>query len=184
MRNLHIAGSMTRWAGRRANRFASSRSFTKHNSLESAVANGRHAPSHGTPRVSALQAAVAGAFIALPMLFAAAPARAVQCIVTDLGALGGTVSAASGINAAGQVVGYAFNAGNVNYRAFLWQSGSLQDLGTLGGTNSMAHGINDAGQVVGESFTSANAARRAFLGQPLCERGPRLACVVRAIDCQ
>ena len=134
-------------------------------SLAARCTPARCTPGRRAPSVSALQTAVASAFIALPMLFAAAPAGAVQFIVTDLGTLGGTISAASGINAFGHVVGYASNAGNVVFHAFLWQFGSMQDLGTLGGTNSFATGINAAGQVVGDSYTSGNAARRAFLWQ-------------------
>ena len=133
--------------------------------MKSSVSRACCTPGHCAARVRALQTAVASTFIALPMLFVAAPARAVQFIVTDLGTLGGTFSAARGINAAGQVVGNARTGGNVALRAFLWQSGSMQDLGTLGGTHSYATGINAAGQVVGDSNTSANAASRAFLWQ-------------------
>ena len=50
------------------------------------------APRTGTPRVSLLQAAVASAFVALPMLLAAAPAAAVQFTVTNLETLEGLTS--------------------------------------------------------------------------------------------
>ncbi len=135
--------------------------------MESSGAHGRgrQTPRSRTPRYSALQAAVASAFIALPMLFAAAPAGAVQFIVTDLGALGGLHSYARGINAVGQVAGFYPTRGYAAEHAFLWQRGAMQDLGTLGGTNSFASGINAAGQVVGHASTTSDTAEHAFLWQ-------------------
>ena len=133
--------------------------------MKSFVSRARCTPGHCAARVSVLQTAVAGAFIALPMLFAAAPAGAVQFIVTDLGTLGGTYSQATGINAAGQVVGFAYTSGNASHRAFLWQGGGMLDLGTLGGTNSVATGINGAGQVVGQANTTGSTALHAYLWQ-------------------
>ena len=137
--------------------------------MKSSISHGRHAPRSCTPRVSALQAAVASAFIALPMLFATAPAGAVQFIVTDLGTLGGTGSYATGINAAGQVVGTARTSGNAAERAFLWQRGAMQDLGSLGGIASFATGINAVGQVVGHALPQATRFTMPFCGrQALC----------------
>ena len=68
----------------------------------------------------------------------------------DLGTLGGSESAASGINNNGQVVGYATTASG-GAHAFIYQhpNGPMQDLGWPG-YNSYASGINDQGQVVGE----------------------------------
>ncbi len=66
---------------------------------------------------------------------------------------------ATGINSAGQVIGFG-NAG-----AFLWTPGSgSQLLPTLGATGSFswAWGMNDSGQVTGESVT-AGGAGRAFI---------------------
>lgn len=58
----------------------------------------------------------------------------------------------TGINATGQIVGYAHMATGEN-RAFFAQDGNspLVYLGTLGGSTSYAQGVNDAGQIVGAS---------------------------------
>ena len=87
--------------------------------------------------------------------------------VTDLGTLSGTFSAATGINASGQVVGFASTAGNAAYHAVKWSPGlPIADLGTLGGTNSYAIGINASGQVVGYSNTTGDAADHAVEWSP------------------
>ena len=100
-------------------------------------------------------------------------------VVTDIGDLGGPQAAASGINSAGQVVGWAdlktpappsiFNTTSllcnppmvdgqpsVTCHAFIKDKGGLTDLGTLGGRNSAAEnrGINDRGQVIGAAETT------------------------------
>jgi len=71
----------------------------------------------------------------------------------DLGTLGGTESAAQGINDDGQVVGFAANASGSN-AAFIWDDGVLTDLNLLispasGWTLTEARGINNAGEIVG-----------------------------------
>ena len=81
--------------------------------------------------------------------------------LTDLGTLGGVSSQANDVNAAGQVVGYAYTAGG-EYHAFQWQSGKMTDLGSLGGGYSVAFGVNSADQVVGYSYTALSATH-AFL---------------------
>lgn len=70
-------------------------------------------------------------------------------VVHDLGAVN-----ALGLNAAGDVVGQAYNAQGAS--GFLYHAGTMTDIGHLGtGTTSLAAAINDSGQIVGESDTAA-----------------------------
>jgi probable HAF family extracellular repeat protein len=108
----------------------------------------------------------------------AAAAISVAYSVTDLGSLGGTESRGYGINASGQVAGFANITGDRFQHAFLWTpttpngvSGTMQDLGTLGGNASNGYGINSNGQVTGISFTTGDAAFRAFLWTPTTPGG-------------
>lgn len=93
------------------------------------------------------------------------PALAQRSTTDALGFLttGGT-SNAYGINAGGQVVGYASTFGSSgNNHAFLWTSGGgMQDLGTLGGSLSYANAINAGGQVAGYA-SSSSGYQHAFL---------------------
>lgn len=98
----------------------------------------------------------------LGLLFAASTCFAQMYTATDLGTLGGSSSTASGINASGQVVGWAFIGGNTAYHAFRTAPNSAinpatDDLGTLGGSWSRAMAVNASGQVVGWAFTSDNS---------------------------
>jgi probable HAF family extracellular repeat protein len=72
----------------------------------------------------------------------------------DLGALGGTLSRAWGINDDGVVVGSATTTGDYSRHAFVWRDGVMTDLG-LGGSD--AFGIDPTGRIVGKSdaFTGA-----------------------------
>ena len=72
-------------------------------------------------------------------------------VMTDLGNLGGTMSAAQCINGAGQVIGLSTLAGDAQNHGFLWADGVMTDLGTLGGDNSEAIWINDAGEIAGSA---------------------------------
>jgi probable HAF family extracellular repeat protein len=76
-----------------------------------------------------------------------------------LGSLPGYGSSdATGLNASGQVVGYAASSaglgGGVSTNGFLYSDGKLSAIGTLGGSDSEANGINDSGQVVGWANTT------------------------------
>lgn len=70
----------------------------------------------------------------------AAPAMATGWTLTDLGTLGGTNSAANGINNAGQVVGYAEAADGTPYPV-IWSGGVASALGTRPG-RAVALGAN------------------------------------------
>lgn len=95
--------------------------------------------------------------------------------IVDLGTLGGSTSTARGINASGQVVGFAETADGQQH-AFVYSEGKLSDLGTLEGPDgrfSDAFDINAAGQVVGYS-ERAGGTPHAFLhakGKILNRRG-------------
>ena len=66
---------------------------------------------------------------------------------------GVVLAAALGINDAGQIVGYGFKPGLVQF-AFLWDRGVVTELETLGGGNAAAASINSFGQIAGLAATS------------------------------
>ncbi len=68
---------------------------------------------------------------------------------TALSTLGGTQSAAYGVNNSGQVVGYSLTTGNVTGHAVIWNGGVLTDLNPSGAIGSTAFAINNNGQVAG-----------------------------------
>ncbi|MFO0957922.1 MAG: hypothetical protein U0800_10750 [Isosphaeraceae bacterium] len=70
-----------------------------------------------------------------------------------MGANGGSVSNALGINSKGTVVGWSDVATQWKNHAFVGTPS--HDIGTLGGPNSQANAINDQGQVVGQADLSA-----------------------------
>jgi probable HAF family extracellular repeat protein len=74
---------------------------------------------------------------------------------TDLGTLGGNLSRATGINAAGQVIGVSKTASGATH-AFIWSGGVMTDLVSLAGASgsSVATAINSSGQVAGTSTTA------------------------------
>jgi probable HAF family extracellular repeat protein len=93
----------------------------------------------------------------------------------DLGVIDGTVrSAANGINAHDQVVGYSFSCDYYSSTAFLWEKGHLYDLNTLIDSSSMylyfALEINDRGEISGDGLV--NGATHAFVLIP-CGDGSR-----------
>jgi probable HAF family extracellular repeat protein len=92
----------------------------------------------------------------------------------DLGTLkkAGNYSRANGINALGQVVGFAGDRRDgQNSRAFIISTANrfsrMIDLGTLGGNYAQALGINDSGSVTGNAqafdFTVINQVSHAFI---------------------
>jgi probable HAF family extracellular repeat protein len=71
--------------------------------------------------------------------------------ITDLGTLGGSVTAASAISASGRVVGIARLNPDVGSRPFLWQNGTIIDLSTQGApTGFIPNAVNAPGQIVGD----------------------------------
>jgi len=98
--------------------------------------------------------------------------------ITDLGTLGGTDSLGWGLNAHGQVTGYAATAEDATINGFLWTpttpngaSGTMHDLGTLGGSYAWGIGINDSGLVAGVSATTEDDAEHATLWKPTTPGG-------------
>jgi probable HAF family extracellular repeat protein len=99
-------------------------------------------------------------------------------VLNDLGVFaGGSNSVGTGINDAGQVVGYSAYGPTTPFdtfgptRAFRTTAVGVltdpgADLGTLGGSQSRAFGINPSGQTVGRSFTTFDAAQHAFRSSP------------------
>ncbi len=89
--------------------------------------------------------------------------------VTDLGSLDGGLATAlaTGINAAGQVVGESETgtAATSTDHAVLFSGGTITDLGTLGGDTSVANAINASGQITGDADTTADAETHGFLYQ-------------------
>jgi probable HAF family extracellular repeat protein len=91
-------------------------------------------------------------------LAAPAAAQPTKYVLTDLGTLGGTHSAANDINNLGQVTGTSDTASGS--RAYRTAPNSVikpaDNLGTLGGASSSAERINDSGQVAGSSSNGTN----------------------------
>src|SRR5687768_1677150 len=91
--------------------------------------------------------------------------------IHNLGTIGGTVSEGYAVNDAGQVAGYSYAPGDVEYHAFLYtgtpgSGGAMADLGTFGGGYSQGFGINASGQVTGYSWTSLETHAFRYTGTP------------------
>jgi probable HAF family extracellular repeat protein len=96
--------------------------------------------------------------------------------MTDLGMPPGfnVGSGALGINAGGQVVGYAYSSAagvGQTERAFLYSSGTMTDLNSLinpgsGWTLTQATAINDSGQIIGTGYYGGGVSLRGFLLTP------------------
>ena len=91
-------------------------------------------------------------------------------VMTDLGSFGGD-SSAVGINASGEIVGWADTAGDASEDAFLYANGGMIDLNSLIAPNSGwtllgATAINDNGWIVGVGY-NPNGQGDAFLLTPV-----------------
>ena len=111
-------------------------------------------------------------------LFFPAAAQGASYTVTDLGVLGAENTLGWGINASGQVTGYAGTSGEDTITGFVWNpttpnssTGALHRLGTLGGYFSWGIGINASGQVAGLSSTTDDEAEHATLWNPTTPNG-------------
>src|SRR4051794_1206929 len=90
----------------------------------------------------------------------ATTAAAASYTVQTFGIAGESDTRATGINAAGQVVGFEFDPDDV-FRAYIWKNGVFTHLGSLADGDTKAFAINDVGQVVGSSM-NAGGKLRAF----------------------
>jgi probable HAF family extracellular repeat protein len=111
-------------------------------------------------------------------LLVTSAAQSAQYIVTDLGVPGAENTLGWGINASGQVTGYAGTAGEDNINGFVWNptmsnssTGTLHRLETLGGYFSWGIGINAGGQIAGLSATTDDEAEHATLWNPTSPNG-------------
>jgi len=97
------------------------------------------------------------ALVLLAAIAAPTPLTAQHYKVINLGQpLGGTDSAAQGINNRDWVEGDAALKGNATEHAVLWRDGNVIDLGTLGGLNSSGGPVTDGGLAVGWAQTSTS----------------------------
>ena len=83
--------------------------------------------------------------------------------ITNVPSLGGSLYWVSGLNSAGQIVGYSYLPGDLEQHAFLSGPSGAIDLGSLGGSSSQGFALNNLGQVAGESTITDDLASRAFL---------------------
>src|SRR6266446_3381687 len=99
------------------------------------------------------------AILATAPLAAGSPANASAFTFTQLDVPGATLTAARGINDAGQIVGVFANGTGTH--GFLDTGGSFTPLDAPGATTTTARGINDAAQIVG--FFSNSTGTHGFL---------------------
>lgn len=91
----------------------------------------------------------------------------------DLGTLpGDSISEATGINDAGQIVGTSYGAGFTHPRAFIYQNDQMTPLNSLVVGNTtlslvVTGDINDEGEITGEAVDTSTGAAPAFLAVPL-----------------
>ncbi len=88
-------------------------------------------------------------------------------VASDLGTLGGGFSLASGLNAAGTLVGFSALVTDLEFHAFKYSGAGLVDLGSLGGSFSSATAVSDTGYVAGDSNLAGDGSSfHAFLIPP------------------
>lgn len=110
-------------------------------------------------------------------LFWASPYATTWTLLPQLFPENFSLSSASGINNAGQIVGASvliddFPFINGAQHATLWNGEKVTDLGTLGGTNSDAAAIGDSGQIVGWADTQSGAQHAAmWIGTKVTDLG-------------
>jgi probable HAF family extracellular repeat protein len=91
--------------------------------------------------------------------------------VIELGTLGGSNSAAFGMNDRGQVVGWSLDSSN-RAQAFVWQNGTMTGLGfSPGGNSSVARAINNNGLITGYASSPTNAHAFLFITNTLVDIG-------------
>ena len=117
------------------------------------------------------------AALAVPVRLAAQEQTQVppRYTVIDLGALGGTLSNAYGINNAGWVEGTSLLPGDTLEHAYLWRNGVMKDLGTLVGPNGNSYASSRpsaSGEVGGGSDTTTTDPN----GEDYCGFGTYLEC--------
>ena len=81
--------------------------------------------------------------------------------ISDLRRAANNPSGARGINAGGQITGYA-NRSSTKCNVFLYGGDKMRMLGTLGGTTGLGLAINASGRVAG-SFTLSDGTYRGFI---------------------
>ncbi|MGH8046593.1 MAG: hypothetical protein ACREKL_05065 [Chthoniobacterales bacterium] len=102
--------------------------------------------------------------VASILLGSFSPLLAATYNITDLGTLGGSQSAAYGINASGQVVGSAYLTGNTANAGTLFSTSGNIEIGNFGGINvNEARGINSSGAVVGINALPGDTSTHAFI---------------------
>ena len=94
--------------------------------------------------------------------YSAVPSYHAYAGATDLGTLGGSSSYATGINAAGQAVGYSDLPGNKDAQAFVSSQGIMTVLAVPGSVQSRASAINGRGQIAGYATPTGSAVTHGF----------------------
>ena len=123
------------------------------------------------------------ALLAAALTASTTQADSISYSISDLGTLPGTsMSAATGINNQGQVVGVSYNSSDGSFvqnlsgtatpprfqqtgngaQSFLYSGGQISQINPVGG---LATSVNDSGQAVGGQFTSINASGQ-YVGGP------------------